>query len=502
MVQRLSSRPPSRSDGLTKFFGIDLRALSGARILLGLVVLYDLVVRWTSVQAFMLDSGVWTGVEAKAKLPIPWVPSLHCFHGSLEWQGVLFLLHGAVGLGILLGWRTRLLVPICWYLTISLHFRNEAILNGGDYFLRALLFWLMFLPLSTHYSLDRKAGRVPPDLPPVIANMATAGLYLQVVVLYWGAAMSKPGPVWVDQHRAIYYALHLDAFATPFGAWLRQHEAILPWLTRGSLGIEWGAPLLLILGRKRLRALGLLLLASLHVGIILCLQVGLFWIIPLIALMALVPTSFKDGPTREVALHPALNVLLGGIMLLQPYLNLYAFRPQMVPLPMSLYYLVRVSGFHYGWNMFARVNENVDGWYVIEANLKDGTSVDLLTGEHPTLDKPPQGKMYPNQRWRRFMLDLYRADQQEQAKALTRYLKRRWEAGGGSEVQNIVFHYVAERTPYPFEVQEPEDQVLFRLTFGSPKTIPRPQRQPVKTRPVSPLPRPTPPKKASTGPGH
>ncbi len=338
---------------MAKYFGIDLRALSGARILLSLAVLYDLAIRWSTAAAFLSDEGVLTVAQAKQRVPLDWLPSLHCVSGNLEWQRLLLFLHGLAALALLLGWRTRVVTPLCWYLTLSLHFRNELVLNGGDYFLRYLLFWAMFLPLNCHYSLDEKAGRAP-QYKAVIGNLATAGLYLQVALLYWGAAMTKTAPVWTQEHLALYYALHLDSFATPLGVWVREQSALLPLATRLAYWLEWLAPLLLFLGKKPLRLLGVTLLVSLHIGIALCMHVGLFWLFPCCALLALAPLTFGDQESEEPTLAPALSALVGLTMLVQPYLNLSQLRPGLLPIPRPLFTITRTLGFHYGWNMWSR----------------------------------------------------------------------------------------------------------------------------------------------------
>lgn len=454
---------------MKKFFGIDLRGLAVMRILLGLTLLYDLGVRWRSVDIFLADSGVLTLAQARINSYLTWVPSVHFLSGEASFQSFLLIVHACCALALLVGWRTSVMAVIVWYLTLSLHFRNELILNGGDYVLRALLFWGMFLPWGKRFSVDaRREGQEAPAN--VVANLATVALILQFCLLYWGAAMNKHDSVWVQDYMALYYALHLDCFATPVGVWLREFPWLLKVGTIFTLCAQWFAPLFLVVGSKWLRALGVATLVFFHLAIALTMNVGTFWIIPIAGLVALLPSEFWDRfsePTqgRELpAPHPIFSAALGVLILVLPYLNLSQVKRDEFKVPMPLYIAMRTLGFHWGWDMFARSDDNLDGWYILEAQLANGEVVDLLRGSEMTLEKPPAGQMYRDQRWRRYIVDLYREEHEPAARALVQYLARQWNEKNNAKVEKVVVHYMAEQTTYPFEEVEPQDCAFLRIS--------------------------------------
>jgi hypothetical protein len=70
-----------------------------------------------------------------------------------------------------------------------------------------------------------------------ILSLGTVAALLQVVFLYWFGAMLKTGPMWWDG-TALFYALHLDGFATPFGIYAREFPNLLQILTHATLQLE------------------------------------------------------------------------------------------------------------------------------------------------------------------------------------------------------------------------------------------------------------------------
>jgi hypothetical protein len=460
---------------MERFFGIDLRGLAVMRILLGVTLLYDLACRAISLEVFLTDQGVYPVSQASANIPLSWVPSVHLLSGSWGFQVFLLALHALAALAFLVGRQTRLATVLCWFLTASLHFRNEMILNGGDYLLRTTLFWCMFLPMGCRYSWDAykkaKVGGRPPT--GVVANMATAGLLFQICVLYWGSAMNKDIDVWLLDPQALYYALNLDPFTSSIGVHLREATGLLAVLTVAAYFLEWLAPIMVLLGRSTLRILGISLLVSFHLAVAVLMQVGLFWLIPLSPLIAFLPGSVwdrilpeKDGAEPYTGRLPvALDVALATLLVFLPYLNLSLMRPRMLPVASPLYAVYRTLGFHYGWNMFARVNHNLDGWYVIEARSEDGQVVDLLTGVEINYTKPSVSEIYTDQRWRRYMADLYRPQGHHALNSLAVYLAKKWASKNGSEVEWVRVHYMVEETPEKPQPVEIEDRVLFEFAM-------------------------------------
>ena len=286
---------------LRTVFSIDLRSLALFRVMLALVVLADLAFRSVDLQVFYTDTGVLPRADLLA-LGYRGYWSLHAASGDLWWQATLFAIAALCALALLVGYRTRLATIGVFLLTASLLNRNPLVLQGGDLLLVIIAFWGMFLPLGARRSVDaalQPARRErpnrplhPPEAPQPYFSAATVAVIFQVLYLYTFTALMKTGDAWITRFDAAFYALSLQHFATPIGTWF----ATFPqWILKGAtlfvLFVEFVGPVLVLLPLfwPRLRLIGLLLLASLHVAFGLMLHIGLFPLIDLTSLSLLLP---------------------------------------------------------------------------------------------------------------------------------------------------------------------------------------------------------------------
>ena len=132
---------------IEELLGIDLRSLGLFRIALGFIVLIDLVIRATSIEAHYTDAGVVPRALVFEYGEQPWFLSFHMLSGGLPLQIILFLFTGVGALALLTGYRSRIACFLSWALMLSLHVRNPFVNNLGDWILIDLLFWGMFLPI-------------------------------------------------------------------------------------------------------------------------------------------------------------------------------------------------------------------------------------------------------------------------------------------------------------------------------------------------------------------
>ncbi len=107
------SPSPDRQRILSELFAIDLRSLAALRIGLGFVLLFDLAFRARFLSVLYTNEGVFpmTGRQ--------WM-CVHSWAGSTAYEGALFILAAAAAVCLLLGWFTRVAVPLCWFLSNSL----------------------------------------------------------------------------------------------------------------------------------------------------------------------------------------------------------------------------------------------------------------------------------------------------------------------------------------------------------------------------------------------
>lgn len=106
------------------------------------------------------------------------------------------------------------------------------------------------------------------------------------------------------------------------------------------------------------------------------------------------------------------------------------------------------------WSMFSPFPMHDDGWYIARSVMSDGSEIDLITGKTLDLRKPARvAKLYPNQRWRKYSMNLRRDSHRAYRAGYVRWLIRQHE-----DSQSI-----AERGP---------TLVAVRLTYMREQTLP------------------------------
>ena len=126
----------------------DLRSLAALRVILGVLVLVDLLDRSRDLRVHYTDFGMLPRAALLSKFINGLAVCLHVSVGTWPGMLALFILQAAVAFALLVGFHTRLMAVLSWFLMYSLHLRNPVVLQGGDDLLRMLLFWGMFLPLG------------------------------------------------------------------------------------------------------------------------------------------------------------------------------------------------------------------------------------------------------------------------------------------------------------------------------------------------------------------
>lgn len=470
----MSKDTPAQQTG---YFSLDLRALALFRIGLGAVFLLDLGLRARDLQMFYGDEGV---LSRALFLNQSWLLSEYQFFlctGSTWGLAVLFALGALGGLSFMLGYYPRAAALFCWFFTVSLQLRNPIVLDGGDELLRLLLFWCMFLPLSSRASWHSRKHPEWQSLPNSYRSVATAGVTLQYVLLYFFAAYLKTGADWRETGEALYYTLSIDQFATHLGKGLLAYPGLLKGLTFGALATEFALAFLLLLPTRWTwaRLIFLVLATTFHLGIALCLHFGIFMLIVLVGSLAFLPGALLDKwwPAREggavqdlppaYRLSPLERVFGGFILFYMIVVNVQSVEHGR-RLPGWTMAVARVTYQHQHWHLFAPVPFREDGWFVFEVTDSDGKIWRSL-GAEDSLDKPDHvSTTFPNQRWRRWFQNLVHdpfQDTQSWRNSTAYYLARRWlEENPGKSMAAYRLLFMEEMTPPPGEVPQVEMKVL------------------------------------------
>ncbi|MGZ6540195.1 MAG: HTTM domain-containing protein [Bacteroidia bacterium] len=434
---------------LRKGYKLDLRALSLMRIGIGTVVLADLIIRSTAMEAHYTSEGVLPVsllLEYDFK-PLRW--SFHYLSDTFAYQSFLFVLHGLITLFLIFGFRTRLFSILSWIFIVSLQNRNPFIQQGGDDLLRLTIFWGMFIPWGAFYSLDRKRSSMLPAK--YYFSIANFGYLLLISAVYFFSALYKTSPEWRTEGTAIYYALSLDQIRVGMGDWLYGHPLLMKGLTFFVYyGLEIIAPLIILLPSSRMRAIGALGIIMLHIGIVLNLYVGLFYIIGITSALGLLPSKLMDrldaiilrskqelnnsyykcrnGFKKIKSLNLMKAAFLAFVIILSLLMSLgnCAWFPFKVNYRMQ--YVTNALKLEQFWGMFSPYIYKKDGWYIYRGLKKDNSVWDIYN-DKPGTDtiKPAHiDKMYPTDRWRKFAENYQRDNYNFMRPYYCQYLLKKW----------------------------------------------------------------------------
>lgn len=392
------------------------------RIAVGFVLLTDLIIRSLSIKAFFTNEGV---LPIEVLKQYNWSPSYFSFHalsGDLWWQIILFIINALCVVLLLIGYRTRIFTFICWVFLTSLQNRNPFILQGGDDLLRLLLFWAIFLPWGERYSIQKKSY-----FQTNYFDWANIGYLLLPCSIFFFSALLKTSPEWRTEGTALYYALSLDQIRMPGGTLLYQFPLIMKLLTFVVFYIELLAPILLLLPfvTSKVRLLGIMAYVFLFIGIASTVYVGLFYIIGIVSLIGLVPSSvmdkfenryYKNNTLYEKIEHvPNTSFIVAVIQISRNYfvvfVTLFCLMMNLGSVKKFPYALDPVI-VHYGkalrleqnWGMFSPYILKDDGWFVYSALRKDHKYIDIKNNtDTVNYSKPKYGVCeFESDRWRKF----------------------------------------------------------------------------------------------------
>ncbi len=419
----------------TRWSGLDLRSLAVFRIGLGIVVLADQFLRMWDLRAFYTDIGILPRATLLGSdLADFWI-SLHLTVGSWFGELCLLLATAAGGIALLIGWHTRWATLACWVLLNSLHARNPFVNDRGDVQLVLMLFWGFFLPLGAVWSLDAKEGRRASGSA---MGLPAAALIIQLSFVYLFAAATKTGDFWLARGDALEYSLASSVFAGDLAG--RLLEVARPYLVPLNYLVIAGelfAGLLLLtpFSVGLLRGVAVAMIASFHLAVALLFQLGLFPMIGLCSILALLPsevwavTRLKAPPVERpvelssMACH-AQDAFLGLSLALVLVANLQSLTwgPRLKAGP-RIDILARILKVEQHWDLFSPlppINGQFQLWAV------DPAGNERLVYRAPATPFDPDAPRFPNHRWRMLLLTTLFPDYPFLREAAAREIARRF----------------------------------------------------------------------------
>ncbi|MCC6953193.1 MAG: HTTM domain-containing protein [Deltaproteobacteria bacterium] len=446
---------------------MDPRSLATFRISLALVVLFDLQCRARDISFFYTDEGVLPRNYILAALQ-PWDVSLHLMSGAWQIQAVLFLLAAIAATAMLVGYRTSEATVWTWVLTMSLQDRNPLILQGGDGMIRVVLFWAVFLPTARVWSIDvARKDNDAADVAPVF-SVATFCLIVQAWFIYMFASLHKTGEAWRVSGDAVFYALSNDQLSTSFGRWLLQFPELLRGVTFATLPFEMYGPLLLVVpfATGYFRLIACVLFLGFHIILAITMELGPFPYVGIALWTAFLPAMVwnrlripplprlwpPESDRHSSFFRAVRGTLLLFVLVHVAFWNLRNLdeRSWSEIYPRSDDYVLKLLGVDQNWAMFSPYPLTGDGWFQISARTASDRIVNLSPGAAPddpiTEDRPRSiNEMYPNERWRKFMMMLVTPEGAGWRPPFIRALALKWRREHPSDpLKSLDLHFFQE----------------------------------------------------------
>ncbi|GAB3534609.1 HTTM domain-containing protein [Pontibacter brevis] len=492
---------------LRKVFTVDLRALAVMRVWLAGIILIDLAIRATDLEAHYSNMGVLPLHVLHQYQWLPYLFSFHAMSGLWQFQAVLFAIAAVFAFCMLIGYRTRLATVASWLLLISLQNRNLLIGQGGDDLLRMLIFWGIFLPWGKFYSYDAARKSQQPShtsSDTTYFSAATVAYIVQVGLVYVSTALLKNSPEWHTEGTALYYALSLDQILMPMGRLIYPYPELLRVLTLSAYYTELLLPFLLLIPfyTNFFRMVVVGVLVSFHIGISLTLFVGLFYLINIASVAGLLPTPVMDWIDRrllssfrrpktghfkkvfkrlrkpallsiQVKLHRPLipahllphirNGFVSVTLLYCIWWNLSGTHLPVHKLPDSSRWFGYLLRLDQHWGMFAPIVFRDDGWYILEGQTASGKAIDLNQQGKEVDDVKPASVMslFKNDRWRKYSENYLFVNNAYMRPYYCNYMMRRWnEDNPAKPITQLQVVYMKEPSLPNYQVAVPTREVL------------------------------------------
>ena len=272
---------------------LDTRSLAVFRIVAGILVIADVLLRLRNFTFFYTDGSampVWLARE----LTHEYAPSVFFISGSPSVTLLLFGLHLLVGIALLVGYHTRIAAVLVFVFVVSLDLRMPLATSYADILFRLLLFWAMFLPLGERFSLDAVRSEGSPAS--TYTGLAGAFILGQMVAMYISNGSHKTP--WTDDWlsgQSLYGILHYDSISWLLGPTLREIPIIMQIGSVMWFSLMFISPILLVLA-GRPRYILAIIYAGGHLFMAATVRIGAF---PYVALMGLAlfcgPQFWRDA---------------------------------------------------------------------------------------------------------------------------------------------------------------------------------------------------------------
>jgi hypothetical protein len=488
---------------ITNGVRIDTRTLAVFRIVAGLLIIADLLLRSRNFSFYYTNDGA-VPRELAQTMSSEGAFSVYHYVNDPAAIAALFVVQGLIAIQLIVGYKTRIATILSFLLVVSLDHHNPLVLSYADTLFRLLLFWAIFLPLGERWSVDAiHAGREPRGS---IASVASALILGQMVFMYVVNGLHKRhDELWTGgEATPLIMGLHDTTFF--LAPYLREFQTLLQ-----MGGLTWFymlllSPLLFVL-RGRLRMALVAMFMGSHASFIVTVRIGAFPYVAMAGVLLFLQAQFWTD-LRTVARFVGIDVErfetiradLARLATRVPDIRfdsdaqrsvkgtLYSVGFGVVVVSMILFTVLStmpIAGFGPAeetvveeqiedraqqlsidqpeWSVFAPTPRTTDSYYVFPAQTADGNVVDVYNGQaEVSYDRPYDGsqiqKQYGSYRERFYMNSVRRGGPNDVASAaLADHICKSWEAEHGTELTHINMYQVTEQVTMD-TVSDPTDR--------------------------------------------
>lgn len=475
-------------------FKLDLRSLALTRMLLGLLAFCDIFNRIGQINDFYSDKGILPRWLLHQQFQISWRTGLLDLIGDPSFVLIVAIVGLIAALAMIVGLRTRLSVFLTWLVIMSFQARFPEANHGGDNLMRLLLFISMFLPMNAFFSVDQLKRKT--EIHEVeYFSVFTLAWFCQIFYMYFFTFYYKWEPSWFRDYDSVYYALSLDMFTRPMGKALLNYPFLMKFSSFYTMWLEGlGCFLLLIPYRRNFFvSLAIFFFVALHGGIWLTIVLGSFPPACIILWLALIPSPWWDKAqgivskltpnfsTKAFLLKLAEKTCVSDIKLKMAkttkafgvFFIILTFAWNLegaaifptFDLKSPFNEVVFLLQWNQQWNMFAPKPMRNDGWWIVEANLRDGRKWDILNDKAYSEERPDDlAETYPSTQWRKFMTNLYSNHNETYLLQFGKFLCRKWNTNehNGQEVLNYQLIFMRDLTAPQGQAPNPvQKQVIW-----------------------------------------
>jgi hypothetical protein len=209
--------------------------------------------------------------------------------------------------------------------------------------------------------------------------------------------------------------------------------------------------------------------------------------------------AFFEPLTRRLPPKPVMTRIPRWMNVVAAFFLVYIFiwnlgtlpasiRKKRIDIPWRLKWIASVLRLDQTWNMFAPYPLKDDGWYVIPGELKNGTEVDVFRGGGPVSWEKPEyvAYMYKNQRWQKYMMNLWSKDFSEFRLYYGKYLCRAWNDRhkGNEQLQHFTINYMRQDTRAKGESAPQKVMLWDHYCFKMPETQSASETKPANKPPA------------------